>query len=369
VNILYVSLSYLPSRRASSVQVMRMCNALAQRGHRVTLVAKEAVERVDDLHAFYGVPASFAIERVARPRWRGGGAVFAAGVARRVLAARGRVELVYCRDLVGAAIAAEAGLPVAFEAHGVSAARWQRALLRRLGGRASYVGTVAISAALVGALDEAGVLPRGKPVVVAHSAADRFGGAAPREAVGAPPRIGYVGNLYRGRGIELIVELARAMPAARFELVGGTEDDLARLRGERMPANVVMHGFVAPARLAALYGQFDVLLMPYPRSGVRGATEQLDTSRYCSPVKMFEYMGSGVPMIASDLPVLQEIVRHEHNALIAPADDLAAWRAAIDRLLGDRALRVRLAQQALEDLGEHTSDARAARVLAGLGFA
>ena len=68
MNILYVSLSYLPSRRASSVQVMRMCNALAQRGHRVTLVAKQAAERVDDLHAYYWVPASLAIDRVPHPR-------------------------------------------------------------------------------------------------------------------------------------------------------------------------------------------------------------------------------------------------------------------------------------------------------------
>ena len=41
------------------------------------------------------------------------------------------------------------------------------------------------------------------------------------------PRIGYVGSLYPGRGIELIIERAGRLPAYEFELIGGSEADLA----------------------------------------------------------------------------------------------------------------------------------------------
>ncbi|TMQ17607.1 MAG: glycosyltransferase family 4 protein [Deltaproteobacteria bacterium] len=374
LRILYVSLSYVPSRRASSMQVMNMCAALAARGHEVTLIAKRpAVSDADAPatagatdHAFYGVAPAFRIDKLARPAWRGGGVVYAASMAGRLVAARGRVDLVYSRDLAGTAIAAALGLPFVFELHGVPAGGWQR-VLRRFAAAPACRGLVAISEALRRDLDAAGLLR--VPVVVAHDACDAALGRPPRGELGAPPRIGYVGNLYRGRGVELVLALAGRMPRCRFELVGGSEADLARIRGDGVPANVVLHGFVPPARLAEFYAGFDVLLLPHPRSGVRGATGGADISRWTSPMKMFEYMASGAPIVASDLPVLGEVLGDGVNALIAPAGDAAAWQQAIERLLGDAALRVRLATRAQADLRrDHTWAARAERVLRGLGL-
>jgi glycosyltransferase involved in cell wall biosynthesis len=84
---------------------------------------------------------------------------------------------------------------------------------------------------------------------------------------------------------------------------------------------------------------------------------------------MFEYMASGVPMIASDLPVLQEVLRAGDNALIAPFGDTAAWQRAIERLLGDADLRYRLATTALADLRtRYTSHARAEHVFKSLAL-
>src|SRR5262249_51444865 len=136
--ILYLSLSYIPSRRASSVQVMRMCEAFAGVGHDVALVAKRSLEAVaDDPFAFYGVARNFALELVSRPAWRGGGVIYAGGLAARVLRER-RIDLAYSRDLVGAAIAAEIGIPTVFEIHGIYERGWQRALLRRTMARRSF---------------------------------------------------------------------------------------------------------------------------------------------------------------------------------------------------------------------------------------
>ncbi len=371
MRILYVSLSYVPSRRASSVQVMKMCAALSARGHDVVLVAKASDEpsaRGLGDHAFYGVPATFAIEKLARPPRRGGGLVYAVSMVRRVISARGRVDLVYGRDLAGAAVASMLGLPFLFEAHAMPSATWQRVLLRRVLAAPSCRGVVAISEALRRDLLDAKLVPARTPTLVAHDACDPDFGHAPRATLGTPPRIGYVGNLYRGRGVELVVELARRMPACRFELIGGSDADLARLLGEQAPANLVLHGFVPPARLAGIYATLDVLLMPFPREGVR-ALGASDTSRWCSPMKMFEYMASGVPIVASDLPVLGEILADGRNALIAPAGDAAAWEAAIDRLLGDAALRVGVATRAQQELRrDHTWSTRAEHVMHGLGL-
>ena len=75
----------------------------------------------------------------------------------------------------------------------------------------------------------------------------------------------------------------------------------------------------------------DLLLMPYQNKvsiGVRGQ----DTSRWMSPMKMFEYMAAGQAIVASDLPVLREILVHKHNAILTKADDVIEWETAIKML-------------------------------------
>jgi glycosyltransferase involved in cell wall biosynthesis len=111
------------------------------------------------------------------------------------------------------------------------------------------------------------------------------------------------------------------------------------------------------------------VLMPHATTGVVGATGASDISKWTSPMKMFEYMASGVPLVASTLPVLAEVLRDGDNSLLVPAADIAAWRAAIERLLADDDLRYRLAKRAQDDLVAHyTWDARAEHVMTGLGL-
>jgi len=65
---------------------------------------------------------------------------------------------------------------------------------------------------------------------------------------------------------------------------------------------------------------------------------------------MFEYMASGVPLIASDLPVLREVLKPEYNCVMVAPDDIEAWARAILRLSGDSELRNRLASNASNDI-------------------
>ena len=73
-----------------------------------------------------------------------------------------------------------------------------------------------------------------------------------------------------------------------------------------------------------------------------------------SPLKVFEYMAAGKPVLASDIPALREILRDGETALLLPPGEPEAWAAA----LGARARAV--------FLSEYTWDARAARILARL---
>jgi glycosyltransferase involved in cell wall biosynthesis len=84
---------------------------------------------------------------------------------------------------------------------------------------------------------------------------------------------------------------------------------------------------------------------------------------FTSPLKLFDYMAAGVPIVASDLPALREVLRHEENALLARPGDPDAFAAAVRRLLADPVLAARLGRQARADVDGYSWDARAHALL------
>jgi glycosyltransferase involved in cell wall biosynthesis len=86
-----------------------------------------------------------------------------------------------------------------------------------------------------------------------------------------------------------------------------------------------------------------------------------------SPLKLFEYMSWGKPILCSDLPVLREVIEDGRNGLLLPPDDPTAWAAALCRLMDNPDEGERLGNKARADfLARHTWRQRANRVLDGL---
>jgi glycosyltransferase involved in cell wall biosynthesis len=120
---------------------------------------------------------------------------------------------------------------------------------------------------------------------------------------------------------------------------------------------------VPNAELPRYQAACDVLLMPYQRHVA--ASSGGDIARYLSPMKLFENMACGRPILSSDLPVLQEVLNPE-NALLLPADDLDAWVAALQELAASPETRLRFSAQARRDVTAYSWDRRAARILEGI---
>jgi len=176
--------------------------------------------------------------------------------------------------------------------------------------------------------------------------------------------VGYAGHLYPGKGLEIIVEVARKLPAATFHIVGGMDEDIRYWR-ERTAGqdNVVFYGFRPHAEIPSFLQAVDVLVAPYLRSvGAHGG--KYDVATWMSPLKIFEYMAAGRPIVSSDLPVLREVLQDGRNALMRDPDDIDSWAQAIDRLAADSTLRHALGQAARSNLLQnYTWRVRAERVL------
>ena len=144
---------------------------------------------------------------------------------------------------------------------------------------------------------------------------------------------GYFGQLYMGRGIEVIEELARLKPDVLFLVYGGNESEVKlRKHKNNNLDNLFFGGHLPHSDIQLIMKSVDILLMPYQRSVSIGLPKH-DTARWMSPMKMFEYMASGVPVVSSDLPVLREVLRDKENSLLVLPDDISAWLASINRLI------------------------------------
>ena len=91
-------------------------------------------------------------------------------------------------------------------------------------------------------------------------------------------------------------------------------------------------------------------------------TKKLNTLKFTSPLKMFEYMASNVPIISSDIPVLREVL-NERNALLIPPSDSDALENGINILLKDKNYSSAIAKQALKNVKHFTWESRAKKII------
>ena len=119
-------------------------------------------------------------------------------------------------------------------------------------------------------------------------------------------------------------------------------------------------GFINNAKLPLYQAAADVLVMPYQRaiSGSSGG----NIVRVINPMKMFDYLATGRPIIASDIPVFHEVL-NENNAVFCPPEEVEDWVNAIIALEKDKPLRERLARQAQAHAPRYTWTSRARQTL------
>jgi len=205
------------------------------------------------------------------------------------------------------------------------------------------------------------VVPNGVDATLFHPAPPEPSIRA-RWGLGNGPVLGFVGGLRRWHGVEalptLLERLVQRYRGLRLVIVGdgplrGELEHTLKERG--LTRSVVFTGSLPHEEVADLIRQFDVALAPYSKP---------EHAFYFSPLKLFEYMACGVPVVAAALGQIAEIVRDGETGLLLPPDELDALTAACDRLLADPALRQRLGQAAAKEVhGLYTWDRNAARVV------
>jgi glycosyltransferase involved in cell wall biosynthesis len=224
-------------------------------------------------------------------------------------------------------------------------------------------GLITISDSLRNRLHEIGL--KGKPIKVEHDGVDLAAIDANRLTIsGARKLLGlnvdsklavYAGALHPNEmGLLLAAARQLDLDGIRLLIVGGTEAQVDEYKRKAFGLPIDFAGFVPHSQVAIFLQAADVLVMPY--------TASLRWSKHFSPLKLFEYMAAGRPIVATDIQVLREVIQDGRNAVIAGGDPVSL-AGAIAQCAYDPALAKLIAQQALSDVQHHSWDARASRIV------
>jgi len=373
MKITYISNSTIPSKTANSVHVMMMSNAISDLGHEVVLLVKSRKNNDgNEINAFqyYGVTKNFKIETIKSPKIKFGWVLYGYGCYKFVRKVQS--ELIYTRNLFGAYLCVKDGYKTIFECHMPPSKFWDKYFLEKIFNKDNLT-IVVISNALKILL--MGMFPtiNESKILVAH---DGFNSDwlkedkksfFMRENLSLNNNdfvIGYVGSLYKGRGINLILKIAKHFKNDKTLIVGGDEKEICNIKqnfNELIHDNIHFIGYVKNSEVLGYLISCSILLMPY-QTDLKTANNGINTSQYMSPLKMFEYMASGRPIISSDFPVLKEIL-NDHNSILVEPDDLSSWVDAINKLKFDKKLRKKLASNAFDDVQKYNWLNRAGIIL------
>ncbi|MFA6254125.1 MAG: glycosyltransferase family 4 protein [Candidatus Paceibacterota bacterium] len=366
--LIYLANIRLPTEKAHGLQIMKMCEAFAKGGFTVELWIPWRFNRLkEDPFAFYGLAdASFVIRRNFCLDLNSLGFLGLSGYLVQTFSFLLAVKIKNLFNQTNIFYSREAWASLFFnhcvlEVHDLpKKVKSNNLWLWRRAGK-----IIVLTAGLKAELARLGLVEQ--KILVAPDGVDleeittREDGVACRRLLGLPPKIPivmYVGSfgLYDWKGIDVLLESVKFLsPEIVFVLVGGSAIEIARLKEKYSASNIVFKERVNHKLVPFYLKSADVLVLPN-KSG------NITSERYTSPLKLFEYLASGVPVVASDLPSIREVLNEGNSILVKPnnASDLAQ---GISRLLGDPDLSQGLSRSGLETAKLNTWTKRALNII------
>lgn len=370
MKIACITTSVIPSNTANSIQAMKVCHALKELNNDVQLWIPEFRKGDwDELADIYGLKTEFPVQWLPfQPvfkqydfSWRS---------VRK--ACNWGADVIYTWSLQAAVFALLRGKTTVMEFHDFPMGNFGPRLFQKYVDLPSKKLTLCTTRALAQGLEEKyGFQFQEDNLQIAPNGVEmeRYinlpESKTARKQLGLEQglTIGYSGHFYPGRGMDILLDLAKALPKLNFLWVGGRPEDIAPWQKKLKTLsidNVTITGFIPNSKLPLYQAAADILLMPYSReiSGSSGG----NIARVINPMKMFDYLASGRAIAASDIPVFHEVLS-DKNVVFCKPEDSTDWVKAIQSLAKDANKRKKLGNQSRKDAAKYTWKRRAQTTL------
>jgi glycosyltransferase involved in cell wall biosynthesis len=363
--LIYIANIRLPTEKAHGIQIMEMCNAFARSGTEVELVVPRRLNPIKgDPFVYYDVKKSFSTKKLPCIDFVKFGRIgywiqslsFVKFASWYSLFRKD--SLFYTRDEIVALFLRLIVKKIVWEGHGGEKNFLVKSLIKR------KVSMVMITKGLKDLYVSMGADP--EKIIVSPDAVDveqfsiNLSKEEARKKLDLPTDkkiVLYAGHLYSWKGADTAVQSASGLPDNVIIIfVGGTAVDIERFEKNYGQNKKVMILGKKPHEEMPLYMKSaDILLLP------NSAKEDI-SKLYTSPMKLFEYMASGNPIIASDLPSLKEIL-NESNAYFFEPDNSESLAGAIKKVLANYDEACSKAKIALELVQNFSWQKRALSIL------
>lgn len=369
----YINGSRIPTERAHGLQIVKMCSTLATfKDVEMVLVVPWRFNSIkEDAFSYYDVERNFKLKKlpcldlVPWDKYLGRSAfwikeiTFLISVSLYLLFKK--TDVIYTRDeaVLWLSLAKK---NVFFEAHRPLRKFFVKFLKKSR-------GVITISNGLKDFFVLRGIAEN--KILVARSAVDlqvfniEISKEAAREKLNLPQDkkiILYTGSLlrYTWKGVDVLLKAAQQIQQEGredilFLLVGGSEQEVEEIKAAYPSENLLLRSHRPHREIPYYLKAADVLVL---------SNRRIDPllRKYTSPLKLFEYMASKRPIVASDLPSLGEVLNRNNSFLVA-SNDPTALAEGIKSVLLNPGLAAKIAGQAFRDVQGHTWHKRAERIL------
>lgn len=366
----YIANLRLPTEKAYGIQIAKMCEAFAELGIKVKLTAPFRFSRIHDgFFEYYNVKRNFVFRKLFAPDFYLPGSLdklafgvksFVSALILIFYAKYSRGDVFYFRDempLYFISFLIKNSL-LFFEAHKFSESRklWYRRF------KSKNIKIITISHGLKDQFLKFGF--KNENILVAPDGVDLEEFDPDTSQQSARQKLGlvldkkivvYTGHLFEWKGAENLAKTAQILPEVDFIFVGGTDHDILEFRRKfGQTRNIVVVGHKPHKEVPLYLKSADVLVLP---------NQPIETisELYTSPLKLFEYMASERPIVASDLPSIREILNHENSVLVKP--DSESLADGIKKVLGNQTLSNQISARAFKDVQNYTWSNRARKII------
>ncbi|MEW6088678.1 MAG: glycosyltransferase family 4 protein [bacterium] len=372
MKLIYVSFGNIPSKWAHTIQMMKMSEALAQEVDKFELVTmtdlKSFFRKDFDFYSWYGIKKKFKITRLPL-EWKKTSTIYEGWEYPKF----NKIAPLYCK-LVSPDIVytrkpfivnkcIRLGVNVIFESHDPLIGD-DIAHIDSVKNKKELLCVVALRDFVKNWYIDILGLNKSKIIVAPNAVSlENYNINVSKNHIFEKYRIPvfqkvviHCGHLYENRGIDYVIECAKNLKDVLFLFIGGWSEDVDKYRNKTKElGNVLFTGFIPNSEVPSLLKTADCVLMPY--------SKKLGVAEYATPLKMFDYMASKVPIVASKLYGLQEFLKHDYSAILVEPDD---WRSLLDgvKFVFDNKIAAQnLADNAYKEVEKYTYSNRAKRIL------
>lgn len=172
----------------------------------------------------------------------------------------------------------------------------------------------------------------------------------------------YTGNIYKSKGIYSLAEAAGILNNEYLiYIIGGDNksEDMNNLKdfiNQKNIKNIILTGYVQHSDIKYYLHSADILLLPNSKNSI-------NTYLYTSPMKLFEYMASNRPIIASNVPAYADILKHKTNAYLVEPDNAVEIADAITMLSSNIKIADEISENAFKEANKYTWNERSKKIL------